>query len=168
MDRTKPEELITAYQDGLYRFAYFRTGSAEDAEDIVQNVFLNMFRSGRNIAIENIKAYLYKSIRNAYLNRLRDTKTVTTAQIPEQETTKSNPLDPILLKEQYKTVESLLARLPTEQAEVIRMRVIDELHFTEIAAIEGEAETTIKSRFKYGMEKLKKIVKSKDYYHEMF
>lgn len=168
MDRTKPEELITVYQDSLYRFAYFRTGSAEDAKDIVQNVFLNMFRLKGYAAIDNIKAYLYKSIRNACLNRLREKRFFNTTQIPEQVTDRGNSVDPILIKEQYKTVESLLSMLPPEQAEVIRMRIIDELHFTEIAMLEGEPETTIKSRFKYGMEKLKRIVKSKDYYHEMF
>lgn len=168
MTKSKTEEIIMTYQDVLYRFACFRTGSTEDAQDIVQNVFLNMFRSERENSIINIKAYLYKSVLNACLNRNREKKTVDISQIPEQGTDKSGTMNMILLKEQYKTVESLLKQLPPEQAEVIRMRIIDELHFTEIAMLEGEPETTIKSRFKYGMEKLKRIVKSKDYYHEMF
>jgi RNA polymerase sigma-70 factor, ECF subfamily len=168
MDKTALEQMITTHQDGLYRFAFFRTGSAEDAEDIVQNVFLNMYRSHSMDTVTNIKAYLYKSVHNACINRRREQKMLTVADIPEQTTETDNTLQPVLLKEQYKTVELLLQRLPAEQAEVIKMRLTDELNFAEIAALLQETESTIKSRFKYGLDKLKKIVKSKDYYHEMF
>ena len=34
------ERVIELYQDALFRFAFFRTGSLADSQDIVQNVFL--------------------------------------------------------------------------------------------------------------------------------
>ena len=36
------ERVIELYQDALFRFAFFRTGSLADSQDIVQNVFLKM------------------------------------------------------------------------------------------------------------------------------
>lgn len=168
MDTSDLEQIITAHQDGLYRFAFFRTGSAEEAADIVQNVFLRMFRTDSTSTVSNMKAYLYKSVSNACINWLRNRKQVVTEQVPEQLLQTEDSLQPFLLKEQYKTVASLLQRLPHEQAEVIRLRIIDELPFAEIAALLELPEATVKSRFKYGIEKLKKIVQSKDYYHEMF
>ena len=45
-DRVKDlERIISLKQDWLFRFAYLRVGSREDAEDIVQDVLLRLYRS---------------------------------------------------------------------------------------------------------------------------
>ncbi|MDD4385927.1 MAG: sigma factor-like helix-turn-helix DNA-binding protein, partial [Bacteroidales bacterium] len=54
-----------------------------------------------------------------------------------------------------KRLEELLKVLPEEQSEVIRLRIFDSLGFVEIASILETPVTTIKSRFKYGIDKLK-------------
>ena len=60
------EQLISAFQDQLFRFAFCRTGSPADAQDIVQDVFVKFFKTQqRTIPISNIKHYLFKSIANA-------------------------------------------------------------------------------------------------------
>ena len=43
------ERIVDRRQDSLYRFAYFRTGSQADAEDIVQDVLLRLFHSDCNL-----------------------------------------------------------------------------------------------------------------------
>lgn len=168
MDKTALEQIVTAYQDGLYRFAFFRTGSEDDAKDIVQNVFVNMYYSCRVATVKNIKAYLYKGVKNACLNLQRDSIRQPTSNSLEVHDTPDESPPCTLLKEQYKIIESLLHRLPQDQAEVIRLRIVDELTFAEIAALLEEPPTTVKSRFKYGIDKLKRILKSKECYHEMF
>src|SRR5579863_7395689 len=165
MDKTALEQTIISYQDGLYRFAFFRTGSVEDAKDIVQTAFINMYVKSRIKKITNEKAYLYRSVQNACLNYWRDKKP---KSIPEPSDLQAAPDDtsyPVLLKEQYNVVRSWLRRLPEEQAEIIKLRIIDELNFTEIAILRDEPATTIKSRFKYGIDKLKQIMKSKESYY---
>ena len=57
--------------------------------------------------------------------------------------------------EEYNRLEKLLCELPDEQSETIRLRCFDNLSFVEIAEIIEVPVTTIKSRFKYGIEKLK-------------
>jgi RNA polymerase sigma-70 factor (ECF subfamily) len=57
--------------------------------------------------------------------------------------------------EEFRRINSLLSSIPEEQAEVIRLRVIDEMSFVEIAEIMKAPVTTIKSRFTYGIIKLK-------------
>jgi RNA polymerase sigma-70 factor, ECF subfamily len=168
MDKKELEQIITVYQDGLYRYAFFRTGSAEDAKDIVQTVFVNVFHKSRKETITNMKAYLYKCVQNGCLNCRRDKKPQTANEPTALQTGADDTSHRLLLKEQYSVVQSILGRLPAQQAEVIRLRIIDELNFAEIAALRDEPETTIKSRFKYGIDKLKTIIKSKTYYHEMF
>lgn len=168
MDKTALEQTITIYQDGLYRYAFFRTGSTEDAKDIVQTAFINMYVKSRIKKITNKKAYLYKSVQNACLNYRRDRKLRSIPEPADLHAGRDDTSYPVLLKEQYNVVQLWLRRLPEEQAEIIKLRIIDELNFTEIATLRDEPATTIKSRFKYGIDKLKQIIKSKESYYEMF
>lgn len=46
MDKQEAERLIEAYADAVYRLAYARTGSREDAEDVTQETFLRLVRTG--------------------------------------------------------------------------------------------------------------------------
>ena len=53
------ESIIVREQDMLFRFAYMRVGSRADAEDIVQDVFLKLFRSSESLkSVRNVKHYL--------------------------------------------------------------------------------------------------------------
>ena len=57
------ERVIELYQDALFRFAFFRTGSLADSQDIVQNVFLKMVDSSRDLAhVGDLKNYLFRCL----------------------------------------------------------------------------------------------------------
>ena len=62
------------------------------------------------------------------------------------------------LREEYERIAGLLATLPEEQAEVIRLKTSDSLTFARIAEITGTTEATVKSRFRYGIGKLRKLI----------
>ena len=59
--------------------------------------------------------------------------------------------------EECKRLNELLKGLSEEQSEVIRLRIFDNLAFVEIASILETPVTTIKSRFKSGIDKLATI-----------
>lgn len=166
------EMLVATYQHQLFKFAYFRTGSFADAQDMVQTVYLNLYRQKEKSGnIKNPKAYLFKSLFNACNNRAKQKRTAyeideKAHQLADDEASSSSYK--LALKEKYKTIDSLLKQIPADQAEIIRLKIVDELTFAEIATLFDEPLTTIKSRFKYGIDKLKNIVKSKNYYHELF
>ena len=59
------ERIVDAWQDYLFRFAYMRTGIREEAEDIVQDVLLRLFRSEEALEhVSDLKFYLLRSISN--------------------------------------------------------------------------------------------------------
>ena len=58
-------------------------------------------------------------------------------------------------QEEINRINRLLDGLPPNEAEAVRMNVVDELSFVEISRILGIPQTTIKSRFYSGMRKLK-------------
>lgn len=154
------ENVITEFQDQLFRFAFFRTGCFADSQDIVQDVFIKLYHENANLhSVNNIKNYLYKSISNActdYRRKSRKFKFEPIDKIVLPENMLENEASYCMIQiEEFNRLEKLLSDLPDEQSETIRLRVFDNLSFVEIAVILEVPVTTIKSRFKYGIEKLK-------------
>ncbi|HVM89382.1 MAG TPA: RNA polymerase sigma factor [Puia sp.] len=166
------EQVITAFQDQLFRFAFFRTGSPADAQDIVQDVFIKVYRTVKHpAAIQNIKSYLFKSIANAcadYRKNKKNHRDTNIEKLSEREIQyQEDASRHLMMQEEYARIEKLLKMLPEEQADTIRFRIIDNMSFTEIADISGLSVTTIKSRFKYGVHKLKNILNPKKSLYEL-
>ena len=154
------ERVIEEYQDQLFRHAFVRTGSYADSQDIVQDVFIKLYYDNGNLSsIKNIKHYLYRSISNACIDFHRKSgkqkfEPIETAILPSQMNEKEAS-EILIQREESKRLEELLKILSKEQSEVIRLRIFDNLGFVEIASILEIPVTTIKSRFKYGIDKLK-------------
>lgn len=150
------EKAIGEWQESLFRFAFYRTGSLADAQDIVQNVFLKLYDSSIDLStVSSVRSYLYRSVANASLNYHRN-KRPTVA--PESVALQAEDNDDGWIGE-YERISGLLDSLPAEQAEVIRMRCIAGLAFAEIAEVIDIPVTTAKSRFKYGIDKLKSKIR---------
>ena len=60
----------------------------------------------------------------------------------------------IFFLEQQAEVQAALRRLPAEQAEVVVLKIWEELTFQEIAAVTGESPNTVASRYRYALTKL--------------
>lgn len=150
------ERIVDRRQDSLYRFAYFRTGSQADAEDIVQDVLLRLFHSDCNLnRIDDVERYLWRAI----ANRCCDYRHRRNATLPtERAAALADEPGEQELREEYERIAGLLALLPEEQAEVIRLKTSDSLTFARIAEITGSTEATVKSRFRYGIGKLRKLI----------
>ena len=67
------------------------------------------------------------------------------------------PLEEHEAREEARRIETLLDRLPPEQAEAIRLHTYASLRFTEIAEVLRCPVSTVKSRFAGGIEKLRKM-----------
>ena len=66
------EKLVEANQDYLFRFAYFRVGSREVAEDIVQNVFLKLIENCIDLSLmKSPRMYLFKMVSNRCIDYQR-------------------------------------------------------------------------------------------------
>lgn len=166
------EQLITEFQDQLFRFAFFRTGSLADSQDIVQDVFVQFYKNQiLPSTVHKIKPYLFRSISNACTDYQRKSKKHLFESIDTNQDSKflqdKDASHHLLLMEEYKRIEKLLQTVPEDQAEVIRLRVLDNLSFIEIAGLLILPVTTVKSRFKYGIDKLKLVLHPKETLYEL-
>ena len=142
---------VADYHAELYRFAALRTGSQSDAEDIVQEAFLRLLTAPGKIT--HLRAYLYRCVANACCDRKR-------RQAVFEPRVQQLPVDngEAPLREEAEWIAALLDRLPEEQVEVILLHTFASLRFTEIAQTLQLPASTVKSRFHYGIERLKKLM----------
>lgn len=151
------EKLIDELQDNLFSFAFFRLGDEKEAEDMVQETFIRYYRESQKTHIVNDKAWLYKVLHRLCINHQRSPmKTVSLKAIENREDDTHQELF-----REYIRIEQLLAPLPEEQATIVKMHFTDELTFSEIADILGISRDTVKSRYRYAMDKLQKTMKKK-------
>ena len=154
------ERLYDEYSHALFRYALALTSSCEDAEDAVQEVFVRIAREAKKLArLGNIRAYLFAATRNAAYSILRSRKRrnkvedSTCAEI-EVGLTVSEGEDHIRLS----ILRQVFLSLPVEQREVVLLKVFDGMTFQEIAKTIGISANTAASRYRYGIERLKRAL----------
>ena len=150
IDAKQLAEWIDLWQEQLFRYAFFRIGSREDAEDVVQDAFLKIATSTTHIA--NPKAYLFRIVGKRCIDALRQKAKFSPI---EERTTTQTLTNGVEEREEAERINSLLANLTEQQSEVIRLHIYANLKFTEIAEMLEQPVTTIKSRFASGIEKLR-------------
>lgn len=151
------ERIIDEHQQQLFSFAFFRVGSYEAAQDIVQDVFIRFYENSRRLsAANNVKAYLLKTVSNACIDYLRKTGRVQFVTIENLETELTDE-EQIQCISEFMRIEDVLSQLPVEQAEILRLKFVDSLNFVEIAELLNINVNTVKSRYKYAIEKLRNL-----------
>jgi RNA polymerase sigma-70 factor (ECF subfamily) len=149
------ERIIEEHQQQLFSFAFFRVGSYEVAQDIVQDVFIRFYENSRHLsAANNVKAYLLKAISNACTDYLRKNGKIQFVAIELLENELTDKEEKRCLSE-YLRIEDLLSTIPVEQAEILRFKFVDSLNFVEISELLNLNVNTVKSRYKYAIEKLR-------------
>ena len=159
MNPTKDEtmallaEWYDAWSEELFRFAFYRLSSREDAEDVVQEAFLRVAKSDLS-RLKEPRAYLYRAIHNGCNDFLRHRRP--TFEI-DQRLAKQPEVEEREALEEAAQINQLLNKLPEEQSEVVRLHLHANLKFTEISELLQLPASTLKSRFAAGIERLKKM-----------
>jgi RNA polymerase sigma-70 factor, ECF subfamily len=139
--------LYDRFAPALFRTACGLLGSAADAEDVVHDVFVAVARGRARLpAVADLRAYLFAALRRAAARRGSRRPP---APLPgDLEDRREQP-------ERDEELERALARLPTEQREVIALKTDGGLTFAELAAVLGISPNTAASRYRYALARLR-------------
>src|ERR1700709_261426 len=138
------EAIVDRYQGRLLGFCRQMLGSTEDAEDVLQEVFVNAYRAMLADEREiNLRPWLYRIARNRCLNHLR--KPSADAQesmdmVPEVEA--ASTAEKVHNREEFRQIIADVNKLPETQRSALLLREMDALSYEEIAAA---METTVPS-----------------------
>ncbi|WP_168121129.1 RNA polymerase sigma-70 factor [Paenibacillus sp. HB172176] len=149
------EQLYSEYKPLLFSLAYRMLGSVMDAEDIVQETFLTVYKSGLD-HIQNMKAYMCKIVTNRCLELLRSTSKQRGVYIgtwlPEPLVTdasdETDPMQSYLQKEAISTAYLLLLQqLSYVERAVFLLREAMQYDYEEIADIVGKSSANCRQIF---------------------
>lgn len=153
--------LMESERPHLLQYACYRLGNADDAEDAVQDIFLQLHTKRQDAGgqpLADLRSYIYRSLSNFCTDRLR--RRQVRAFVPIEQVSHICEEQVENFEREFRLISTLLAGIPEEQAEVIRLRIHGNNSFSDIAAILDIPVTTAKSRFQYGIEKIRKGIKS--------
>jgi len=157
------EELLDAYYGKLLRYATTIVRD-EDAADIVQSVFVAVWERRETLALRSSMAsYLFRAVRNAGLNHVRDTRAariraerafVDHAGASNGDATADRADARLEAAEQTKLVADAIAALPPQSRDVLALRA-NGLHYDEIAAVLNIPLKTAQTRGRRGIALLR-------------
>lgn len=146
-------EFVERQSRFAFKVAWAVLRNAQDAEDIVQEVFLKLYRNNAWETMSDERAFLARSTWRLALGRLRTRRKL----VPEQNS-REQQLDPeqtLLAGDRTALVHRLIDALPEDLRLPLALSAIDELSSPEIAAVMGIAEGTVRTRIMRARQILK-------------
>jgi RNA polymerase sigma-70 factor, ECF subfamily len=140
------DELYTAHHAMVYRTAHRITGNAQDAEDVMQTVFMRMLKrehspSGQPAMteIDNPESYLRRSAVNAALDIVRARQADNTLELEHMATSGSCTE----LRDLRDTMRRALSKLAPKTAEMVALRFFEGYTNPEIAKLMGISQIVV-------------------------
>lgn len=148
-------ELYAGYRQGVYLYCTRFLGDRPAAEDIFQEVFLNLLERVRGGSeIENVLGYLMRSARNRCLNVIRDRKYP--KDVDELEEFLPGGED--VSVGEYEDLESALQQLPAANREALLLCEYQGYSYDEIASMTEVPVTTVRKRIFRARQRLRQIL----------
>ena len=152
------QRIYEKYRDYLLTLAMALLNDADLVEDIVQDVFVIFAQSGSTFKLRGrLKSYLATCTLNRCRDQLRSRKR-RPLSLDEDKPMQSD-FDPpdkrMITDEQSRLVAGAMAQLPYEQREVIALHLNAAMKLRHIAGLQNVSVSTIKGRYRYGLQKLR-------------
>ena len=123
-------QLFEAQESQLIRYAYGLVHRREVAEEIVQDAFLKLHKHWGEV--ENPQAWIYRAVRNLAFNHLRKVKKEE-VQAQVVDISEGAPENRVEHMEAIGNMRLLMAELPDEEKQLVRLKYEEDLSYSEIA-----------------------------------
>jgi RNA polymerase sigma-70 factor (ECF subfamily) len=156
------EAIYDRHGSAAFSLAYRIAGNRAAAEDIVQEAFLSVWRSGGRYQPErgNLRSWLLSVVHNRAIDSLRRQIVHTKRQI-EVDDLEERKAAPELTdveafrREEATTVRSAMERLPNDQLRVVELAYFGGFTHSQIAEMLGEPLGTVKGRMRLALDKMR-------------
>ena len=169
------QEIVQRYHRRIYNICYRFAGSADDAQDLTQEVFIKMYRTLSSYDVERggfmtwittiTRNLLVDHFRKSKQDRITDSLDATPSEhedsmpLVEQIQDKSLPPDSrVQSRETGETVNRALQKLSPDLREAVILRDLQDLDYREIATVLKVPEGTVKSRINRGRAELARLL----------
>ena len=153
---------LVRYEGPLLSFAIKITGDKESAEDVVQEVFLRLWKQDEEKIGKYLAPWLFHVCRNLAIDKTRRDKKHGEAEIEEQPSEDKSPMDIVALKQESNKLTSLLNTLPPQHQEVVRLKFQNGFSYKEISRITGLSVTNVGFILHKSLAKLREHLEETD------
>ena len=169
------EEIVQKYNRRIYNICYRFAGSADDAQDLAQEVFIKMYRTLNSYDVDRgaFMTWVTTITRNLLVDHFRKTKQDRMTDsldgapsehedampLSDQIADKGLPPDVrVQSRETSETVHRALQKLSPELREAVILRDLQDMDYKEIATVLKVPEGTVKSRINRGRAELARLL----------
>ena len=170
------DRLVEAYGRRLYGFFHRQTGARQDAEDLLQDLFVRVVRGiGKYRHEDNFDGWIFRIATNLVRDRARRRKRRPVEVVAEPtndddgdgmlgraESPEVGPAEAVERNDELGRLQRALGQLPDRDREVILLRHFSQLSFKEIAETLGCPLGTVLARGHRSLAKLRKMMEDRD------
>jgi RNA polymerase sigma-70 factor (ECF subfamily) len=153
--------IYEKYKNDLMVLAVALLNDTSAAEDVVHDVFVSFVQALDDFQLTGtLKGYLATCVANRArnVNRLRQSHTVTLDEAEPIGADSNEPFQSIACNEELHQLSRAMAELPYRQRETVMLHLRAGMKFRQIAKSQGISVNTAKSRYRYGIDKLRSVL----------
>ena len=160
------ESLVSPHTEHLYRVSYRFCGNRDDAEDLVQDLYIKLYSRNTELShIEQLRPWLAKSLYRLYIDQYRRNSRSPISLVGDDYTTLESvapagegPEARFRQSEQQAAVQLALAKLSEEHRSLLILADIEGYNLPELQQVFDIPEGTVKSRLHRARAKLREIL----------
>ncbi len=161
-DDTAFAHLFNRYRDAIRQLLVQRTGSADDADDLLQETFIKVYlHLDRYNAAYSFGQWVYTIARNTFIDyvRRRSEELPIDERFSAPASSAPNPEESVIHSQQHAQIERYLSMLPPHYGRLIALRLFDEYSYEEIAEQLSLPLGTVKTRIHRAREQLCRLIR---------
>ncbi len=160
------EKIFREHHGLVFRAAYRITGDSSDAEDVMQTVFLRLWRRDpESLAVEKLSSYLHRAALNAALDLVRSRHQ--RSKVAMGDVAPTPPADPLPTAERQQAgreirewLSVVITQLTPQAAEIFTLRFFEGLENPEIAEVVGTSTSSVAVTLSRTRERIQKEFKT--------
>lgn len=149
-------ELFHKFYEPVTKFIYYKCGDLQQAEDIVQNVFVKLWQLCATINFSKAKSYIYTACNNSFLNEVAHQKVILKHQKTVSENTNYESPDFLIEIDEFREkLKIAISSLAVKEREVFLLSRVENKTYKEIAEITGLTVKAIERRMSKALKELR-------------
>ena len=160
--------LINRHQSKIYAFIYSKLSDRDLADDVFQDTFIKVIKTLKSKLYNEegkILSWVMRIAHNLIIDHYRKNKRMPLLRETEEFSIfslisdKSLNVEQALISYQVETdVQKIIEALPSDQKEVVMLRIYQDLSFKEISDLTGVSINTALGRMRYALQNLRKVI----------
>jgi RNA polymerase sigma-70 factor (ECF subfamily) len=170
MDKKTYTQLLETHRDRVYSYLLYCLRDRDDAEDLTQEVFLRLWKHGRDFRIEKAEAWLIRVAHNLCVDHSRRSRTVrrhlgrpdesALERLADTETAWDDPERQLDRNRTRQEILQALGTLQTETRSIMLMHYFQGLRLQDIAKALGKKSSTVKVQVHRARKSLRLVLEA--------